>query len=67
MPKAKKCQLCNNINLYFETIESYNIHLRDNHASNVPADYIGDAYQCNICKKFFDQETDFVQHILSAH
>jgi hypothetical protein len=67
MPVAKKCKLCTNIDLYYDTFESFNIHLRDNHQDRVPADYEGDAWRCNVCHKYFDTEAEFANHIGSAH
>jgi len=64
MPVAKKCLLCTEVELYFERIEDYNIHVRDNHKDET---YLGDTYRCNICLHYFDDVNDFIDHIATAH
>jgi len=64
MPVAKKCLLCTDVELYFERIEAYNIHVRDNHKDEP---YLGDAYRCNVCHQYFDNVTEFTDHIATAH
>ncbi len=64
MPVAKKCDVCKNVDLYFERIEDYNIHVRDNH-TGIP--YLGDAYRCNVCHQYFDDVNSFLNHITTAH
>jgi hypothetical protein len=66
MPVAKKCLLCKNVELYFERIEDYNIHIRDNHIDeNEP--YLGDAYRCNVCRQYFIDVNKFINHITTSH
>lgn len=69
MPVAKKCQICANaatpINVYFETIEGYNNHIKDKH-NNDPTKYIADAYRCNKCAQYFDDCASLTQHLTSC-
>jgi hypothetical protein len=66
MPVAKKCEFCT-IDLYFETIESYNNHITVAHRKST-SDYIGDAYECDVCgAKYFDDCDAVNAHKAAEH
>ena len=52
MPTGKKCEFCTSAT-YYETIAGYNNHITTAHNKS-GNDYIGDAYRCDKCGKYFD-------------
>ncbi len=70
MPTAIKCRYCetnsaNPVNIYFETIEDYNNHIKEVH--NITIEFLGTACKCPICNTYHDTCNALATHLSSVH